>query len=329
MKIEYFSSKLNFGDELNSWLWDYFINDIESIKDYDSLVPIGSLLCDWFLERVENKKTVIFSSGAGYGDVANLLNDNINIIGVRGKLTAKILGLEESLAIGDGAALISLVPELKSNDAKANESKNIIFIPHHESLDDFDWESICKEIGIEFVDPRNTSKYVANKIINSKLVIAEAMHGAIFADALRVPWVPVVTTHRINTFKWMDWLSMYSLDYNPMYIGVPSRLLELENKIRITTNTSLFNEKNDISAYYSNVFESSSRLNLKRRSCAALCKAIRKLHSSLPQRKGGRYKIVIEKMILATEQSGYLSDEVIFSRRVSSLKSKLLGFFSS
>ncbi|MBK0033754.1 polysaccharide pyruvyl transferase family protein [Erwinia sp. S43] len=324
MKVEYFNSKLNFGDELNSWLWDYFLGDTKNISDCDYFVPVGSLLCDWFLERVGDKKTVIFSSGAGYGDVADLKKENIKIIGVRGTLTAQTLGLDESLAIGDGAALISLVPELKNSENLENEIKPVIFIPHHESLDDFDWESICNAAGIMFVDPRNTSKYVADKIINSKLVIAEAMHAAIFSDALRVPWVPIVTTHRINTFKWMDWLSMYNLKYSPTYIGSPSLILEIENKIRISTNTSLFNKNNDLSFYKDNVFNGSN-FNLKRKICAASCMVLRSLHNISPKSKGLRSSVVIKSMIDAKNQAGNLSEDEVFLKRVAVIHNKLLG----
>lgn len=323
MKVEYFDSKLNFGDELNSWLWAYFIKDIDKVNKFETLVPVGSLLCDWFLDRVENKKTVIFSSGAGYGDVANLKNSNISIIGVRGKLTAKVLGLDENLAIGDGAALISLVPELRYSKSSGVNDKPIIFIPHHESLEDYDWASICKEIGVVFIDPRNTSKFVAENIINSRLVIAEAMHGAIFADALRVPWVPIVTNHRINTFKWMDWLSMYELQYDPIYTGTPSFLLELENKIRIGSNTSLYSKKNDISYFSDNMFSDNLKLKIKRKVCSVLCKVIRVAYNTLPKKKGLYHNRVIQNMTYAKNHSGYLSNDKLFANRVNNLFEKI------
>jgi succinoglycan biosynthesis protein ExoV len=44
------------------------------------------------------------------------------------------------------------------------------------------------------------------------------MHGAIVADALRIPWIPVCTREGINSFKWEDWCASVSLDYRPYHL---------------------------------------------------------------------------------------------------------------
>jgi succinoglycan biosynthesis protein ExoV len=44
------------------------------------------------------------------------------------------------------------------------------------------------------------------------------MHGAIAADALRIPWIPIITSPRMLTFKWQDWCSSLGLKYKPYYI---------------------------------------------------------------------------------------------------------------
>ncbi|ELN2738043.1 polysaccharide pyruvyl transferase family protein [Pluralibacter gergoviae] len=328
MKINYFDTKLNFGDELNSWLWAYFIKDLELVNNYDSLIPVGSLLCDWFLTRVINKKNIIFSSGAGYGDLIDLNSDKFEIIGVRGKLTSAALGLDDSMAIGDGAALLSLIPEniyltKEDIDNSVREQKKIIFIPHHESLDDFNWKILCEDLGIEFVDPRNTSKYVASKIKTASLVLAEAMHAAIFADALRVPWIPIVTNHRINTFKWLDWLSMYELSYKPFYVGSPSLFLEIENKLKIWTRTSLFINNASESDFGSQHFNKGLLFKLGRKITTNLCKCTRFIHKLNNKNHNVRYKKVCLLISAIMQEEGILSDDALFKRRVELLYEKI------
>ena len=40
------------------------------------------------------------------------------------------------------------------------------------------------------------------------------MHGAIIADTLRIPWIPISTRPSINTFKWLDWCESMELEYS-------------------------------------------------------------------------------------------------------------------
>ena len=50
------------------------------------------------------------------------------------------------------------------------------------------------------------------------------MHGAIAADALRVPWIPVITNAGIPAFKWSDWCQSMELAYKPHRIYRLKRL---------------------------------------------------------------------------------------------------------
>ena len=63
----------------------------------------------------------------------------------------------------------------------------------------------------------------------SKLVVTEAMHGAIVADAFRVKWIPVSWHNFIVDYKWRDWCGSLNMQYQPLTL---KRLLTLERSFR-------------------------------------------------------------------------------------------------
>jgi hypothetical protein len=66
-----------------------------------------------------------------------------------------------------------------------------------------------------FIDPGGEVDEVLAAIRGCEVVLAEAMHGAIIADALRIPWIPVRCYDHILDFKWRDWCESLQLQYEP------------------------------------------------------------------------------------------------------------------
>lgn len=106
-----------------------------------------------------------------------------------------------------------------------SERAGIAFMPHYDNLPDGNWREVCTQAGFEFLDPLADSELTVQRIRRAKLVIADAMHAAIVADALRVPWIPVALSRQSNTFKWLDWTLSLNLPYLPTRIP-PSTLME-------------------------------------------------------------------------------------------------------
>ena len=79
------------------------------------------------------------------------------------------------------------------------------------------------------LDPLADSEETVQRIRKAKLVIADAMHAAIVADALRVPWIPVAISPQSNSFKWLDWALSLNLPYNPTTLPASTLLESVRN----------------------------------------------------------------------------------------------------
>jgi succinoglycan biosynthesis protein ExoV len=214
MKIYYWKDKSkcprgNFGDELNVWLWEKLIPELLEQKDQGCLVGIGTLLNQ---EIPSNGKIAIFGSGTGYGSIPQVDKD-WRIYCLRGKHTASALQVDPELAITDAALLVRSC--YTPNISNQSVEKPILFIPHWETPI-FPWKLACEQIGITYVDPCEPVEDILHKISHAKYVIAEAMHGAIVADSLRIPWISITTRPSINTFKWLDWCGSMQMQYKPI-----------------------------------------------------------------------------------------------------------------
>lgn len=206
MKL-YWSTRHNFGDSLNPWLWEKLLPGAFDHDSSEILVGIGTIL-NHKIPGAGHKH--VFGSGYGYGWTPDVHGPDWTIYCVRGPRTAAKLNIARDLAITDPAVLIRRF--VSPSSARSDE---IVFIPHFESLDIGQWESACRLANLTLVNPCDTIENVIQKIRGAKLVVAEAMHGAIVADALRVPWVPVRPLIKKNEQKWLDWFDSLGLVCQP------------------------------------------------------------------------------------------------------------------
>ena len=204
----------NFGDELNAWMWPRLIDTAFDNDESQLFLGIGSILYDSFPKSV---RKVVF--GAGYGGYTSppRMDETWQVYFVRGKLTAKYLSLDPSLALGDAAILIrSLLGE------EPRKTHKVSFMPHWESTLLGDWPRVCQQAGIHYLDPCAEVTEVLREIRESELVLTEAMHGAIVSDAVRVPWIPIRPIGPIHRMKWNDWASALGITLQPSILAASS-----------------------------------------------------------------------------------------------------------
>jgi succinoglycan biosynthesis protein ExoV len=208
----------NFGDDLNLWLWDYLLPGFRDVHPDVVLVGVGTVLNPVVLPA--DKKKLVVGSGYGYDEPPDVSNPaEWDVRCVRGPMTAEKLGLPAHMGITDPAALIADMPEFQNLPKVYKKT----FIPHWESAESGIWRAVCEVAGLTYLDPRGEAKAVIRHIAQSELIVAESMHGAILADAFRVPWVTVSSSRSINSFKWNDWAKSVGTSYEPRYVPVSTR----------------------------------------------------------------------------------------------------------
>jgi succinoglycan biosynthesis protein ExoV len=91
-------------------------------------------------------------------------------------------------------------------DAGADSDRRIVgFMPHFESAADGAWRQAAQAASVTLIDPRDDTAAILAAIGRCRVLLSEAMHGAIVADAMRVPWVALRPLMPIHRAKWHDW----------------------------------------------------------------------------------------------------------------------------
>lgn len=210
----------NFGDDLNPWLWSrllpgWFSGDLAHEPKRRAAGPIaeplfvgiGTLLNQ---NVPEGPPKIVFGAGAGYGPGPRL-DASWEFFCVRGPDTASALGLDPALAVTDPAVLVRVVPPAPNGAAV----RRMAYMPHCSSARNANWGSLCEDLGIGFIDPHEPVDAVLSGVRSTEVLVTEAMHGAIVADALRIPWIAVSSSPAILGSKWVDWCKSLGLEYRP------------------------------------------------------------------------------------------------------------------
>jgi hypothetical protein len=230
MDLCYFKAKNgNFGDDLNPYILNHFIPNFESYSNDIVIFLIGTVLHDDFvgirnIQNFEKKQKIVLGAGVRYINMPIKIDKTWTVRFLRGPLSSLSLKNNTTTFITDPAYLIRELPFFKNKTSDKKYKTSLM--PHIFSLNKVDWKRLCKIYGVNFIDPSgNNIDFILNEINQSEFLITEAMHGAIVADALRVPWKRFKYSSYINEsemvseFKWSDWLFSMNLkhDINSLY----------------------------------------------------------------------------------------------------------------
>lgn len=227
----------NFGDDLNLLLWSEVFENFYEIENNVEAWGIGTLLDH---AKPSHHKKIVLGTGSG-GNSNGLPGTNWNFGWVRGPFSAKLLGLDESLGLGDAASLWSGVERINhiSNGPTA-------IIPHWQTWLSYDWNEVAAQANMIAINPLQHPLSIANQIKKCSKILSESLHGGIFSDAIGVPWSPIVLAYRFDYFKWQDWHASINRSFNTF---ITDRALDchISNQKAFTNKISIklkLNEKN-------------------------------------------------------------------------------------
>ena len=214
--VYYHDPHFNFGDDLNKILWPRILSNGFQQSDV-VLIGIGSILTQEQLGKYSDssRQVIVLGSGTSYGTPPQNMG-RWSVLAVRGPLTAAVIGHERS-AITDGAILLATAPEL-TQTAPGSKRGKVLFMPHHRSIFTTPWQQLAEEAGMTYVTPQQPPERILEQFAQADLVVTEAMHGAIVADTLRIPWIPISISPAIEEFKWRDWCASLNLPFEPARI---------------------------------------------------------------------------------------------------------------
>jgi succinoglycan biosynthesis protein ExoV len=215
MKLIYFDdSHNNVGDALNPWMWPKLLeHDFDASREVGFL-GIGSILSEKYIRQASGG--VIFGSGVRHrSKVPNFDRSRWTIRFVRGPLSSEALGGADVPHITDPALLAPLVYKAGRFAKGFSNGTDIGYVRYFKSPKSHAG-MVCSRLGLREVDPGLTPDDFLNELSHCRLVITEAMHGAILADSFRIPWIGVrvysdVVEGRVAQFKWEDWLRSMQL----------------------------------------------------------------------------------------------------------------------
>lgn len=200
----------NVGDDMNASLWHALLPSLDEIATADWLVGAGTIL-DARLDALPGRKIVM---GSGFRPGAKRVSDsNVRIAAVRGFLSAAQCGLSPNFAACDPGFLIA-----KAWPQHRAHGNRIGFVPHVYSERYSSISAAASDLGFEVISPTLPIEAFLERLARCSRVFTESLHGAIFADALRIPWSRFCASSiyyeraDVADFKWNDAFSVLGLD---------------------------------------------------------------------------------------------------------------------
>lgn len=176
----------NFGDELGPIILRHYGFRVKRV----SLAKADYVLTGTVLDMAEtvNKNVTVIGSGAGHTHDAE---HNFNVLAVRGRLTAQVLGVD-NVPLGDLGLLASRIW------TKEPTQYDIGVVRHYVDDNEYPFADIV-------IDATEPAEQVIKKISSCRVIMSSSLHGIIIADSYGIPNMRIARDDVITgDWKWLD-----------------------------------------------------------------------------------------------------------------------------
>ena len=218
--VHYKATSGNVGDDFSDWLFSRYLGERLAAEGDTLLFGVGSILDRGFDKAFDDgaiRRRFVFGSGARSArSVPDVAAPGWTVYCVRGALSASAIGQPEK-ALADPAIL---APRLLP--AAGTPAGPVGIVPYFTASHGI-WGKVAEKFGWKLVSPHLGVEEFIAALTQCSRVFCESMHGAIFADAYRIPWRPVSGTGissegATHAFKWTDWCSGMGVAFDSIKI---------------------------------------------------------------------------------------------------------------
>ena len=202
----------NLGDDLNWIIVNYLSGkDIISFRySFLSLFrPINYMCIGSIVDTLTDKKSIIWGSGAMFGETNEQIIEPYRVFAVRGPKTRSFLqlkGIKCPEVYGDPAILMPLV-----YPCKKKKRYKMGIIPH---MIDLRERNVIELINnhkdkVQLIDIKNYIKWdsVIDQINECEFIVSSSLHGIILSDAYGIPniWIKLSCKVKGDGYKFYDY----------------------------------------------------------------------------------------------------------------------------
>lgn len=229
IKLFYFKDKNNFGDMMGPLMIERLFNIKTEYADpwNTQMISIGSIIDVFCVKKLLDirklgrgllfkRKPLVWGSGFLYPSHWFLIK-NLEVHSVRGQLSAKRLGLENNIPLGDPGLLAD-----RLIDKKPAKRFKYGIVPHYadskslyiKRLEEILPDNVVVDVLAPVVD-------VIKTIASCDVIVSTSMHGLIVADSFGIPNLWARTNNDLlgGDFKFRDYYSIFGI-INPDFINL-------------------------------------------------------------------------------------------------------------